>query len=155
MLDCDSRVHRGDLETVVASVFATMMGLEVQPWSEPYPGSPGMLTAAVYLTGEWEGAACVHAEPLQACAFAGRFLGVSTPQSISDDVRDVMGELANMIAGNLKCTIAPGIRVSVPSVTDGSEYSLRVCGTRVVCRTGFRTEAGPCWISLIEVRGAN
>jgi chemotaxis protein CheX len=152
MFDSDMRIHREDLETVVASVFDTMMGLEVQPWSEPYPGSAGMLTASVYLTGEWKGAACVHAEPLQACAFAGRFLGVSAPQSISDDVRDVMGELANMIAGNLKCTLAPGIRVSVPSVTDGPEYSLRICGTRVIYRAGFHTEAGPCWISLIEVK---
>jgi CheY-specific phosphatase CheX len=100
-----------------------MMGLEVCALGRALSGPGGMLTAAVYLTGEWVGAACVHVEPEQACAFAGHFLGMPAPDAVSDDVRDVMGELANMIAGNLKCTLAPGIRVSVPSVTDGRPES--------------------------------
>jgi CheY-specific phosphatase CheX len=77
------------------------------------------------------------------------------PHSVSDDVRDVMGELANMIAGNLKCTLAPGIRISVPSVTDGAEYSVRVCRAREVIRAGFDTDAGPCWISLVNAGEAD
>ena len=150
MSNASTTLHRDDLEAVVATVFTTMMGLEVQPLPEPCPGLAGMLTAAVYLTGEWEGAAYLHTHPEQACAFAGRFLGMPAPEAVCDDVRDVMGELANMIGGNLKCTLAAGIRVSIPSVTDGSEYSLRVCNARVLCRAGFHTDAGPCWISLIE-----
>jgi chemotaxis protein CheX len=155
MFDAATRVHREDLESVVGSVFATMMDLQVWPSDIPCPGSAGMLTAAVYLTGEWSGAACIHVEPEQACAFAGRFLGMPTPDAVNDDVRDVMGELANMIAGNLKCTLAPGIRVSIPSVTDGAGYSLRVCGARVVCRAGFHSDAGPFWITLIAAAEAD
>ena len=150
MMDTATRVHPDDLQSVVGSVFTTMMGLDVWRRDEPCPASAGMLTAAVYLTGEWTGAACVHVEPVQACGFTGHFLGMPTPESISDDVRDVMGEIANMIAGNLKCTLAPGIRVSIPSVTDGPGYSLRVCGAHVVCRMGFDTTSGPFWISLID-----
>jgi chemotaxis protein CheX len=155
MLDNVARVHREDLETVVASVFTTMMGLEVRPSMEPCPGLAGMLTASVYLTGEWNGAISVHIEPAQACAFSGRFLGVPAEDTVSDDVRDVVGELANMIAGNLKCTLAPGIRVSVPSVTDGAEYSVRICRAHMVCRTGLQTDAGQCWVSLIEAEDAD
>ena len=151
-MDTVARIHREDLEAVVTSVFTTMMGIEVRPSPDPSPGISGMLTAAVYLSGEWEGAACIHVEPGQACAFAGRFLGLPAPEAVCDDVRDVMGELANMIGGNLKCALAPGIRVSVPSVTEGAEYSLRVCGARLVCRSGFHTDAGQCWVSLIEAK---
>ena len=150
MIEAAIRVHPEDLQSVVGSVFATMMGLEVWPCDQPCPASAGMLTAAVYLTGEWTGAACVHVEPAQACGFTGHFLGMPAPDDICDDVRDVMGEIANMIAGNLKCTLSPGIRVSIPSVTDGPGYSLRVCGAHVVCRMGFDTSTGPFWISLIE-----
>ena len=59
-METATKFHREDLETVVASVFGTMMGLEVRPSTEPCPGSDGMLTAAVYLSGEWVGAACVQ-----------------------------------------------------------------------------------------------
>jgi len=150
MFDLTTQVHREDLESVVGSVFVTMMGLEIWPTEEPCPASAGILTAAVYLTGEWKGAVYIHLEPVPACKFAGHFLGMPAPDGVGDDVRDVMGELANMVAGNLKCTLAPGIRVSIPSVTDGPDYSLRVCGAHVICRAGFGTEAGPFWISLID-----
>ena len=155
MLDAAIQLHKDDLDTVVCSVFATMMGLEVWPGDEPCPATAGMLTGAVYLTGQWAGAACIHCEPQQAREFAARFLGIPPPDAIDNDVRDVIGELANMIAGNLKCTLAPGIRVSIPSVTDGADYSLRVCGARVMCRASFRTDDGPFWITLVDSPSVN
>jgi len=94
MFDAATRVNLADLESVVGSVFAAMMGLEVCPSGEPCPGPAGMLTAAVYLTGEWAGAVCIHVAPAEACGFAGRFLGMPTPETVDNDVRDVMGELA-------------------------------------------------------------
>jgi chemotaxis protein CheX len=154
MLEAAMRVNQGDLETVVGSVFTTMMGLEVCNSDEPFPGPAGLLTAAVYLSGEWAGAVCIHVSARGACSFAGHFLGIPAPNEVDDDVRDVMGELANMIAGNLKCALCPGIHVSIPSVTEGAHYSLRVCGVQVVCRAAFHSEAGPFWIVLIDTQGA-
>jgi chemotaxis protein CheX len=150
LFDTAVEMHKQDLEAVVGSVFSTMMELEVCASDVPCPGSGGLLTAAVYLTGQWEGAIFVHCHPQQACDFAGRFLGMPPAEAVDDEVRDVMGELANMIAGNLKCTFCPGIRVSIPSVVDGRGYSLRVCGGHVVCQTSFATPGGAVWVSLIE-----
>jgi chemotaxis protein CheX len=145
-----ARIHKQDLESVVASVFSTMMGVDVGPSDAPCPEPAGLLTAAVYLTGAWQGAVFIHCYPQQAGDFAGRFLGMPPPQSVDNDVRDVMGELANMVAGNLKCTFSAGIRVSIPSVTDGPGYSLRVCGAHIVCQTGFDIAGGTIWITLID-----
>jgi chemotaxis protein CheX len=150
VLDIATHIHKEDLGSVVGSVFATMMGLDVWPSEAVCPGAEGLLTGAVYLTGEWEGAVFIHCAPRQACEFAGRFVGMPTPLAVDDDVRDVLGELANMVAGNLKCTFSPGIRVSVPSVTDGAAYSVRVCRGRVVCHAAYHTDAGPLWISLTD-----
>ena len=144
------QLHQEDVDSVVGSVFSTMMGLEVWRSDDPCPPTPGLLTGAVYLTGSWEGAVCIHCGPAQACAFAGRFVGTEPPERVDDDVRDVIGELANMIGGNLKCTLCPGIRVSIPSVTDGASYTLRVCGARTICRMAFQTEAGPVWITVSD-----
>src|SRR5580704_15397225 len=96
-----AQVRKEDIEAVVASVFATMMELDTWPSGLPCPGFDGLLTAAVYLTGEWQGAVRIHFAHRQACQFAGRFVGIPAPESVDDDVRDVLGELANMVAGNL------------------------------------------------------
>ena len=155
MFDATTRVRPEDLETVARSVFTSMMGLEIWPSDQPCPASAGLLTAAVYFTGEWAGATFVHCDPQPACGFAGRFLGFPAPEAVDNDVRDVIGELANMIAGNLKCTLSPGIRVSIPSVTEGADYALRVCRASVVCRAAFHTDAGAFWITLVNAATPN
>ena len=64
-------------------------------------------------------------------------MGIALPAAIDDDVRDVMGELANMVAGNLKSLLPRGVDLSMPSVVEGSDYALRVCGVNAVERTDF------------------
>jgi chemotaxis protein CheX len=88
----------------------------------------------------------------QACRFAGRFLSVDPSDTVDDVVRDVLGELANMIGGNLKCVLSQGIRISMPSVMDGSDYSLRVCGAEVRARHAFQCADGLFWVTVLAMR---
>jgi len=66
-------------------------------------------------------------------------------------VRDTMGELANMLAGNLKSVLPHGIGLSMPSVVEGTDYSLRICGGNLIDRMAFSGEMGVIWVTLIEV----
>jgi CheY-specific phosphatase CheX len=72
--------------------------------------------------------------------------------AVDDVVRDVLGELANMISGNLKCVLTRGIRLSMPSVVDGSDYSVRVCRTEVRERLAFQCAEGLFWITVLSTR---
>ena len=74
------------------------------------------------------------------------------PDTVDDVVRDVLGELANMIGGNMKCVLTRGIRLSMPSVVDGGDYSLRVCGTKVRERLAFQCAEGLFWITVLATR---
>lgn len=137
-----------ELALVVESVFATMLRLEVQQTQEIPPPRTEMVTAAVYLTGAYQGAVLLHCPPWPACGFAGQFLKRTPPSAVDDDVLDVMGELANMIAGNLKSTLTPGTYLSIPSVSQGPDATLRLCGTRPLQRSGFQTPLGPVWVTM-------
>jgi CheY-specific phosphatase CheX len=129
-----------------------MMNLEVVECDTPWFANRDRLTSVVHLTGEWNGAVLVECERSTACSFAQRFL--STPDrsaAVDDVVRDVLGEIANMIGGNLKCVLSRGTRLSMPSVVDG-DYSLRVCGAEVRERIPLRCEAGIFWIAVLTLR---
>ncbi len=125
-------IHLGELAQIVEYVFRTMVCLEVsesdQPW---FPGS-NQLTATIHLAGDWNGVLALGCDCKLACAFTARFLSTEKPEMVDDVVRDVLGELANMIGGNLKCVLAGGLSLSMPSVVDGADHHLRVCraGTR-------------------------
>jgi len=144
-------VYRDDLARIVQSVFRTMMDLEVSSSDAPWTHAPDTITSAVHFVGEWQGVALVECDAPQACQFAVRFMGIEMPATVDDDVRDVMGELANMVAGNLKSLLPRGVDLSMPCVVEGSDYSVRVCGVNAVERMTFASAAGVFRITLIEI----
>ena len=62
-----------------------------------------------------------------------------------------MGELANMVGGNLKSMLPRGVALSMPSVLEGHNHAYRICGNHQVERYSFRGEAGVIWITLVQV----
>jgi chemotaxis protein CheX len=141
-----------ELAQIAESVLGTMMSLEVGECGTPWFPSADRLTAAIHLAGDWNGAVLLECDRGQACRFAGRFLSTDPAETVDDVVRDVLGELVNMIGGNLKCVLTRGIRLSMPSVVDGSDYSLRVCGAEISERLAFQCAEGPFWITVLTTR---
>jgi len=141
-----------ELAEIVESVFAAMLNLEVGECETPWFPSGDRLTAAVHLAGDWNGAVVLECDRWQACRFAGLFLSSDPPEAVDDVVRDVLGELANMMGGNLKSVLARGIHLSMPSVVDGSDYGLRVCGAEVRERLAFQSAEGVFWIAVLTTR---
>jgi chemotaxis protein CheX len=137
------------LAQIVESVFLTMMNIEVSTGDAPWNHGADRLTSFVHLTGDWNGAVLLECSPLQACQFAGRMLSMDPPGIVDDDVRDVLGELANMIGGNMKCGMAAGVRLSMPTVMEGHDYDLRVCGSQVLERLGFQCAEGHFWVTIL------
>jgi chemotaxis protein CheX len=144
-----NKVNAQLLETIVKSIFTTMMDLPIDQSEAPWGLGGDRLTSIVYLEGDWNGAVSLECTASQACQFAGRFLSMDPPDAVDDDVRDVLGELANMIGGNVKSAMATGVRLSMPSVVDGDDYELRICGACVQDRLAFRFIGGDFWVTLV------
>jgi len=141
-----------ELAQIVESVFGTMLNLDVAQCEAPWFPSEDRLTSSIHLAGDWSGAVLLECNEQQACRFAGRFLAMDPPEAVDDVVRDVLGEMANMIGGNLKCILSPGIQLSMPSVIIGSDYSLRVCGAKVRERLTFHSAEGVFWSTLLTMQ---
>ncbi|MGO9240176.1 MAG: chemotaxis protein CheX [Bryobacteraceae bacterium] len=151
-IDSKVEVVPGELAQIVDSVFRTMLNLEVDACEASSVPGDDRLTSVVHLAGDWNGAVLMECSRGQARRFAGHFLTIDPPETVDDDVRDVLGELANMIGGNLKCVLASGIRLSSPSVVDGGDYSLRICGVEGRQRMAFQCAEGLFWVSVVTTR---
>src|SRR5664279_6493848 len=129
-----------------------MLSVEIQPTEQEWKPARDRLTGAVYLAGAWRGAVLFECDRSQAYLFTNRLMAVPVPEEVNDDVRDTMGELANMLGGNLKSVLPRGVVLSMPSVVEGGDYSLRVCGgNAAVERAAYRSPAGVFWVTLVEV----
>jgi chemotaxis protein CheX len=144
-------VQPDDLAQIVDSVFETMLNLRVEPGTVLWFASDDRVTAAVHLSGPWNGSVLIECDTTQACRLAGRFLSIEPPKTLDNDVRDVLGELANMIGGNLKSMLCQGMHLSMPMVIDGSDYSFRVCGAVLHERLPLNSHEGPFWVTILSL----
>jgi chemotaxis protein CheX len=140
---------------IVESIFITMMDLEVSATETLCVPVGNRLTSSVYLEGDWNGAVSIECNREQACRFAGRLLCMDPPATVDDDVRDALGELANMIGGNLKSSMAANTRLSMPSVIVGGDYELRICGSETRSRLAFQLDGGHFWVTVSAKDGAS
>ena len=140
------------LSEIVKSVFITMMDLELIDSDKSWHPGGDRLTSFVQLAGEWNGAVMLECSRKQACYFAGRILAMDPPETVDDDVRDVLGELANMIGGNMKCGMAAGVSLSMPTVMEGRDYDLRICGSQVLERVAFQCAEGLFWVTVLSTK---
>jgi chemotaxis protein CheX len=154
MLQYEQTSFTEEIEQTIGSIFETMLAMPVTAVEWPTFEEQNRMAASVHFAGSWSGVVMLEVSPQQACVFAGRFLSIDTPEAVDNDVRDVVGELTNMIGGNLKSAIAPDATLSIPEVVDGGDFSLRICGATVAGRHAFECEAGVFWVSLIQPRPA-
>ncbi|HEY4360520.1 MAG TPA: chemotaxis protein CheX [Bryobacteraceae bacterium] len=145
-------VSPDELAQIVESVFAAQLDTEVMRCDAPWFPEGDGLTAVVQLSGSWNGTVVLECSRRQACQFTGNFIGVALqegpipPAEVDEVVRDTMGELVNMIGGNLKCVLAPGIELSMPSVRGGCNFAP---GMEVRERLAFQSAEGTFWITVL------
>ena len=138
------------LEAATRDVFHIMLGTQLEP---PVPSDPPLvadLTSMVGLAGDLCGVISFHCRAESASLMASKMLGMEI-SGFDDTVRDAIGEICNVVAGNFKAKVAGLVNecmLSVPSVISGSDYKLfsLVDGER--SEVAFSFEGTPVWVTL-------
>ena len=106
---------------VVSAIFENMLGLPANP-DRFTADAPMELSARVGFSGSWIGLVILETMRQDARCFAARFLSMPCDRIDDRIAGDVLGELTNMVAGNLKPLFALDIDLSgVEFVPGGDE----------------------------------
>jgi chemotaxis protein CheX len=114
-----------DVQAIVEQVWTSFLG-EAEPLL-PRPAAPGepfpadaAWSAAVSVAGGWDATVTVELSAPVALSLTGTMLGLDESEEPADaDVADAVGELVNMVGGNVK-SLMPGPSVlSLPAVAAG------------------------------------
>jgi chemotaxis protein CheX len=141
--------HIAEQVRIAKDVFGNMVDMNIEVLDTPWEPHAEVVTSAIYFTDPWQGALFVECVAPLAFAFTARLMAVETPKSVDEDVCDAMGELANMIAGNLKALMPASVGISIPSIVRGQDYTVRLRGGKVLSKTAFETEFGGFRLTLI------
>ena len=70
----------------------------------------------------------------------------------ADQVSDALGELTNIIGGNIKALLPEPSQLSMPAVTEGTDYLFTIPGSRPAAQLSFTCEGKPFQITVLECR---
>ena len=120
----------GSIGAAVRDVFDTMLDMEVEPDSDPAGFSPGQgrIVGSISLSGEVGGRINVEVTESFSRRMTGAMLDMDEDEiDDPEEIRDVIGEVCNMISGALKsdlCDAGLACRLSPPSFTSGVDFQM-------------------------------
>ncbi|MEV6931079.1 chemotaxis protein CheX [Dactylosporangium sp. NPDC051485] len=109
-----------DLIEIVNEVWdAYLQQPEATAVEDPQAPHPRAITAAVSITGAWEGHVRVLVPPAAAGDITAIMLAMQAGEITDRDVTDAMGELINVVGGNIKNRGAQPAKLGLPVVASG------------------------------------
>lgn len=145
----------GEIFKGTQDVFSTMLSVELEreDFTDIYSDIQSNMTSMIGLGGGIRGVLAIHCPAAIAKAITGSFLGMEV-EDLDDDVKDAIGEIANMVAGNLKVSYAAiGLNVELAIPTSIVGESFRISGIAEAKRiiVPLKMAEGLFWIELMYV----
>lgn len=120
-------------------IWDSILGLKVTPIDHFKPSEiEKTLAGFIQITGTWNGTVSIHCPVSLARTAASIMFDVEEKKATMDDLQDALGELTNMIGGNIKSLLPEheGCHLSLPGVAI-TEHQLRFPGGSMVTKVAF------------------
>jgi chemotaxis protein CheX len=140
-----------DLKVIAEQVWSSYLDLDgsspLLPIPHDKPASD--VTASVSVTGAWRGHVLVSCSEAAAKHVGAALMGIEYDEVVEEDVADALGELANIIGGNIKSLLPEPCALSLPHVhVDGSNG--RYPSVTEVCHLDGTWMAEAVRVSVLE-----
>ncbi len=136
---------------VAESVCSTMLNLPVRPCVQPAADWGSFQVAGtVHITGQWNGTVLLLcSEPFGRRA-ASAMLDVPEDSATLADIHDAVAELTNIVGGGIKSLLPGPSALSMPTVTQGSDFHLHVHWTQPVGHADLVNDEEPLQVRVLE-----
>jgi chemotaxis protein CheX len=153
MADINSLDFKTFLANATNDIFDTMLSMKIEVFdvSSNAISEKDRIVGSVGFAGEVIGCMNIHVGYTFAKAIAGAMLGEEPTNIEEEGVLDVVGELSNMIGGDVKsrlCDAGLMCSLSIPTTTSGSDFTIETQGWFRHERLAIRSDQH---VAIIEV----
>ncbi|MEU4427859.1 chemotaxis protein CheX [Actinoplanes sp. NPDC024001] len=149
-MSVEVEVNESDLAEMVEQVWESYLDPEgISPLIPTYDeNQPSEVHSSVSITGSWSGHIVYASSRAAAQRAAAAFLAMEMEEVSEEDISDTLGELANIVGGNVKAMLPPGAQLSLPQVVLAPESSARYPNTQRISGVYGIWEGEPVSISM-------
>jgi chemotaxis protein CheX len=144
-------MNEDDVHQLVTEIWGAVLGLDVAPAARADgPRGVRTLTGFVHIGGDWQGTVTLECPADLATTAAATMFGMEEDELGREEVDDALGELTNMTGGGIKSLLPGSCTLSLPTVVEGNDYSVKVPGTEEVRHLTYACDGHPVVIRLLE-----
>jgi chemotaxis protein CheX len=143
-----------DIETITTMVMESTAGISVEPVADEIGRERPALSGCVSIDGAWNGAVIVECELSLARRITEALLAPPDGHVSAEDVSDALGEITNIVGGNIKALLPPPSRLSLPTVVEGADYAVTVPRTKPGPVARFRAGDELLVVRILEATGS-
>ena len=156
-MSVEVEVNENDLAEMVEQVWESYLDPEgVSPLIPTYDeNQPSEVHSSVSITGSWTGHVVYASSTTAARRAAAAFLAMEPDEVSPDDLSDVLGEIANIVGGNVKAMLPPGALLSLPQVVLAPENATVYPNAERISGVYGMWEGEPVSVSMWASRSEN
>jgi len=146
-------VNTSDLFEMVEQVWVSYLDPEgINPLIPTDEEQPSDVHSSVSITGSWTGHVVYASSSVAAKKAAAAFLAMGVEEVSEEDVTDVLGELANIVGGNVKAMLPAGALLSLPQVVLAPDSATRYPSAERITELYGLWEGEPVSVSMWQSR---
>ena len=140
-----------ELKQITAETWKILLGEELQHLSGPLLPSQmdNPLAACAQIVGDWQLGVIIYCPMALARHAAATMLGIDQEQVSTADVHDVLRELINIVAGNVKGLLSGANLLSLPKIVKGSDFQPRFVRQVELGEACFTSQSMPLLVRLL------
>lgn len=145
-IECEAEIGQ-----FVTDLCSTFLKMKVSPTDKPFlpKGRNNTLVGCVQISGEWQGAVTLYAPREIGQKVAANMYGLDETEIDNQQVQDVIGEITNILAGNIKPLLPAPCSISLPSVAI-TDYNLHHPGSETMTAINFDCEGLPFLVVMLQ-----
>jgi CheY-specific phosphatase CheX len=152
---CESLRHHECVGEAATNIFKSTCSLSLTPQDDSAVSDTEVVIAIISLVGQVEWSVFIGLPKDTACKVSEKFAGFAIPFD-SPDMGDAVGELANILAGDVKARLdAKGVKanISLPTVIRAQDIHVLLQRAASTVKTCYRSDMGPLWIGVTAGKG--
>jgi chemotaxis protein CheX len=137
------QITEDQIVIVTKDVWNTVLSLEIKTIKNVDAGKDQKRVASfIQIMGNWEGSIILDCTQHLSKLFASKMFGMPLDEIRDEEIMDALGELINIVAGNLRAFLPQPCQLSLPAVIDGWDYTLSFPGGKGVNQILFECGTG-------------
>lgn len=142
-------MERQELDELIQMLWMSFMNTQLNPAPTLDPDAhKSLMTAVVRLTGEDETSIFVECTKEMAREIASSMFQCGQDELAPDEVHDALGEIANVLGGNIKGVLAMDHQLSLPVVVEGPREHVKSPNGEVMHHVGYTCAGSPIQFTL-------